>query len=617
MILTKKIIEIKEYLEENTEIEYRIINNTLGKNLILISGKNTEAISKRLLKGYGKYIQEIIIEEKEEDAFIIKEIKKICPTNNIVHRNVSYVNWNREVDEKFYNIIAGYSFKGGMGRSTTLAYLAYLQVLLEKKVVVLDCDFEAPGIASMFFDKEQREKKSGILDYFVDLNITEKLNLDDYSLKEDSLYLFPSGIDYNIENYMNKISKTDFNSTEYTDKFTTLITQINTDIKPDLIFIDLRAGINESNGLILKHLSNTNLMFFNSEEQNEDGLQVVLSLFDNLDNNFIMNSTIRYQLSAERERNEKKLKDFLGDKFVKLERKNIISIPYESVMLESTIKEFKSFIQNQKKLYDVNTDVYLQEVIEVIDTKYFNKRDILLKLEKVFLKLGEIKATKRNLAEIIINKIKESLTNEELFKIKILNEENNEESIKLLFNRDINWIIDKFKDNKVPLKNIYKFILINIRNEKLEENSYNNLFSLIASQNHHRWKEVFEETMGMRNYGKQNQISFNSDSQYYKALGYLAKSDGTTSLTWENNKEQGAWGSEGRIHFYVDNPKISGYFKHTKGTGNIVSRVNCNEFILNLYQNHNFINANNQNIENIRSTVPSQYIDDFNYGLTL
>ena len=502
MILTKKIAEIEKFLEKTKNIEYRIINNTLGKNLILISGEKTETIATELSQKYGKYIQEVIVEEKEEDSFIIKEIKRICPKNSVVHRNVSYVNWNREVDIKFNNIIAGYSFKGGMGRSTTLAYLAYLEVLLGKKIVILDCDFEAPGIASVFFDKKEREKKSGILDYFVDLNIGETLDLDNYSLKEDFLYLFPSGIDYNIENYMDKISKTDFNSIEYTNKFIRLLTQINTDIKPDLIFIDLRAGINESNGLILKQLSNTNLMFFNSEEQNEDGLQVVLSLFDNLENNFIMNSTIRYQLSAERERNEKKLEDFLENKFEKLEKENIIPVPYESVMLESSIEEFKKFTIGQKDLYYVAKEIYLKKIIGIINKKYFNEEDII------------------------------------------------------------------------------------------------------------------EEIKSMRHYGKQGQISFNNDTEYYQALGYLAKSDGTTSLTWENNEQQGAWGSEGRIYFYINNPPITGYFRHTKGIGSIVSRVNCNEFLANLYQNHNFVNGTHQDIEAIRKTIPPEYISDFNYGLS-
>jgi len=508
MISTKVIIKIEKLLKENKNLEYRIINNTLGKNLILINGKNEKDVYEKLNKDYHEYIQEIIIENQEEDNdFIIKEIKRICPKNSLVHRNVSYVNWNRSVDTKFNNIIAGYSFKGGMGRSTTLAYLAYFYTLLGRKVAVLDCDFEAPGIASMFFKKEDREKRSGILDYFVDLNIDETLDLKDYSLKKDSLYLFPSGIDYNIENYMNKISKIDFNSLEYTDKFTKLLTQINTEIKPDLIFIDLRAGINESNGLILKQLSNTNLMFFNSEEQNEDGLQVILNLFENLDNNFIMNSTIRYPLPTERNRKEKELKDFLLDKFKLLNENSIIHVEYKAEMLEGNVEEFKKFTISQKDLYAVGRKTYLRKIIGNINEKYFH---------------------------------------------------------------------EKYFDDE----------------------------------------DIIEESKNMRSYGTQGQISFNSDTEYYQALGYLAKSDGTTSLTWENNEEQGAWGSEGRIHFYVKNPKITGYFRHTKGRGNIVSRVNCNEFLLNLHQNHNFVNGNKQNIDAIRATIPDEYIDDFNYGLS-
>ena len=124
--------------------------------------------------------------------------------------------------------------------------------------------------------------------------------------------------------------------------------------------------------------------------------------------------------------------------------------------------------------------------------------------------------------------------------------------------------------------------------------------------------------MYQENFGTNNpaQIQFNNESEYYQALGYLAKSDGTTSLTWENNENQGAWGSEGRIHFYVNNPLISGYFSSTAGTGTICSRTNCNEFLSNLYQNHNFVNGNNQDKDAIRATIPTEYITDFNYGLS-
>ena len=113
------------------------------------------------------------------------------------------------------------------------------------------------------------------------------------------------------------------------------------------------------------------------------------------------------------------------------------------------------------------------------------------------------------------------------------------------------------------------------------------------------------------------QIRFDSESQYYQALGYLAKSDGTSSIHWEHNEQQGAWGSEGRIHFYVSNPNIPGHFARTAGVGIVTYRTNCNEFIQNLIADHNFVEGRIQDIDNIRGTIPENFINDFNYGLTL
>lgn len=118
-------------------------------------------------------------------------------------------------------------------------------------------------------------------------------------------------------------------------------------------------------------------------------------------------------------------------------------------------------------------------------------------------------------------------------------------------------------------------------------------------------------------FGTKNQVVFSNESEYYKALGYLAKSDETSSIVWEHNEQQGAWGSEGRILFYVQNPPIPGSFSFTVGTGNIVHRTNCNEFVQHIVTNHNFQYGNTQNIQNIRNTIPPQYLNDFDYGLTL
>lgn len=124
--------------------------------------------------------------------------------------------------------------------------------------------------------------------------------------------------------------------------------------------------------------------------------------------------------------------------------------------------------------------------------------------------------------------------------------------------------------------------------------------------------------MYKNNFGRKNQVHFASENEYYKFLGYLAKSNGTTSLVWEHNEDQGAWGSEGRIQIHINNFPFANNCKLTAGRGrSIINRVNCNEFVKNIDLDHNFIMGKVQNIGNIRSTVPPEYLSDFDHGLNL
>lgn len=58
-----------------------------------------------------------------------------------------------------------------------------------------------------------------------------------------------------------------------------------------------------------------------------------------------------------------------------------------------------------------------------------------------------------------------------------------------------------------------------------------------------------------RNYGKNNQVKFADDHEYYRFLGYLAKSDGSTNIVYERNDQQGAWAPENRIQFFTYSTK--------------------------------------------------------------
>lgn len=125
--------------------------------------------------------------------------------------------------------------------------------------------------------------------------------------------------------------------------------------------------------------------------------------------------------------------------------------------------------------------------------------------------------------------------------------------------------------------------------------------------------------MAQLTFGTNQQIQFASDNEFYEALGFLSKNDDTTSIHWEHNEDQGAWGSEGRIHCYKNLSRFPTYFSSafTAGNSSIAKRINCNEYIQYITTNHNFVFGSEQNHANIRATIPTNYITDFDRGLSL
>lgn len=379
----KALKDINNFLKKEADkkyIEYYIINNTLGKNLILIEALDTsydeDKIVKELEKKYKEYISEIILTNEEDEEFI-NEIKKVCSKNNFIHKNISYNSWQQvneeelQFDFKDDNIITGYSFKGGMGRSQSLAYLALFLSIIGKKVVVLDCDFEAPGIATIL---GKQNGKLGIIDYLIEINLKNEIDLKKYYCKNNlvnNLIVFSSGIEYEPKSYIDRLSKIDFNSESFFENFCILINNIKEQIKPDYIFIDLRAGISESNGKILQKISTKNLLFFNNDEQNLIGLEIVLNQIlskENLKENskyYLINSLIRdYNLSYTEGKKES-FSNFIKENF-KSYINNIYNLLHEAKFLNNSFEELYKLTTNNVTLY-LERSTSAQNLTETID----------------------------------------------------------------------------------------------------------------------------------------------------------------------------------------------------------------------------------------------------------
>lgn len=120
--------------------------------------------------------------------------------------------------------------------------------------------------------------------------------------------------------------------------------------------------------------------------------------------------------------------------------------------------------------------------------------------------------------------------------------------------------------------------------------------------------------MKQLHYGKTDQVFFRSWHEYYYALGFLSDSH-NAELHWEHNEEQGAWGSEGRIHCLVPTARFPQNFRFTAGNGSLYARINCNDYVGTLVTEHNMrYNCHCQDVNRILESVPSEYLHDFENG---
>lgn len=253
-----------------------------------------------------------------------------------LHRNPYYqgifdnedkvINLRRRLDRQFdpketaspinTPVITFYSYKGGVGRTTTLAAFAAYYATHEKKTVVLiDCDFEAPGITNFFGLQSSDvsgagESKNGVVEYLSDREFLgddeDQLNLDDYVIPvsvnyagEGNIYIVPAGNlsakpvpagdlsakpvpealkDTHLNHYLEGLSRLNFSGTEQIiEQFTNLLKHIEKKYVPDVILIDSRTGFNDIFVNIGLSVSNVIVGFFSSNFQTIPGLNFVLS----------------------------------------------------------------------------------------------------------------------------------------------------------------------------------------------------------------------------------------------------------------------------------------------------------------------------------------------------
>jgi len=304
----QKIQDFKIFIRLNLEMDVYIIG---GTHTYI---KNIES----KFKGYNISFKQILNEELSDYSYLEEQFKSI----DSIDYGLKY-RFNTLLDKRpnsFYGfekkftipIVTFYSYKGGMGRTTTLtSYALDLVINQKKRVCIIDCDLEAPGYLN-FFDLSNSEaissgEKNGLVEFLADYNFKKNIDIKDYIISPTpiveelkNLFIIPAGnlSDTTVtetensfithrDQYLEGLSRIDIaNEHSIIEGFNTIFEAIKETIKPDIILIDSRTGFNDIFGVTALILSDLIVGLFGSSEQTKPGLRFLLDKF------YELNSTI-------------------------------------------------------------------------------------------------------------------------------------------------------------------------------------------------------------------------------------------------------------------------------------------------------------------------------------
>ncbi len=315
-VLEKAIETAEAFTENDNDLEVYIVQNVYGKIIVYVDTLQEELIV-RLERELADKIHVWLntCESVRENIFAESEIEmwkqESAPVGKrvwVFEKYITNVYWDAKKRKKAKCPLSGklvsfYSFKGGVGRTTTMMMAAIGAARRGKKVVVLDFDLEAPGVSSFF--PEESLSQYGILDFLVESNVyQEEINIDEYlypvgeycrvNQYGGDIYILPAvgtTAQNDVEIYRRNLMRFDMDVPAYEEEETPidmLLSKIDSFLKPDYIFIDTRSGIHQIGGITLTRYSDLALLFFYGSKQNIDGMQMTLPILKSSGTPFLL-----------------------------------------------------------------------------------------------------------------------------------------------------------------------------------------------------------------------------------------------------------------------------------------------------------------------------------------
>lgn len=271
---------------------------------------------------------ELLYDEIFEIDTNLKEYEDIISIEQLIKTNYSddYIKSIFETDDKNFNhknfnirrrfsdlinphdsvktpcpVVTFYSYKGGVGRTTLLACCALILANKGKQVIIIDCDFEAPGFTNYFGYRfgEETQQKYGLAEYILDRQFLSPKG-EDYIENNliplfESTYSYKVGSEYtngdirvikagnyessNTKNYLESLARLDISNVNIFQQFLIdLKKAFSLDQDNSVILIDSRTGFNDTFATLYA-LSQIVVGVFGTNTQSKTGLEYFLNTF--------------------------------------------------------------------------------------------------------------------------------------------------------------------------------------------------------------------------------------------------------------------------------------------------------------------------------------------------
>ncbi len=285
-------------LESKLVSDYKAIFDSTNRISVYLKGCTWT--SEEASSAFSEFdVSSTVLLDNEDDSydFLFENGDKIDVSTSRLRLDNMLSN-NANANDTNIPVLTFYSYKGGVGRSTAVAsFASFLSIKKGMKVVILDCDFEAPGFTNFFLDDtSELYYKNGIIEYLFDSAENKDIPLYPYCWEtskkysgKGSIFVFPSGnlsTDFvsdessctHLDHYLQGLSRLDIFSTDtLAEQLSSLLNKISEDLAPDVILIDSRTGFNDVFGITAFRLSNIILGLFGDDAQTIPGLYFLLN----------------------------------------------------------------------------------------------------------------------------------------------------------------------------------------------------------------------------------------------------------------------------------------------------------------------------------------------------